>query len=134
MIDHPEEQAPIPDTLGPLALPAEVLQGEDDFTEIGTNARLSLGARKLSATVEVYGRKTDYAPLYCAPTVPGASCTRVASGVPYSDIHGGGRVTVDAYVGNRLRLYAAYDLSSGFDVAPEITGYKSLKLVMEGVY
>jgi hypothetical protein len=133
-ISHPQQDAPIPDTLGPLPLPTEVVQGEDGFVEIGTNARLSLGARKLSATIEVYGRKTDYAPLYCAPMMVGTNCTRDGSGVPYSDIHGGGRVTVDAYVGSRLRLYAAYDLSSGFAFAPEITGYKSLRLVMEGVY
>jgi hypothetical protein len=130
---HPTQASPIADTGVPQALPDEVDTGENAFTEVGANAKFTIGARKLSVTVEVYGRKTDYADLYCVPLVDG-TCTTVNPGYPVSDIRGGGRVSVDAYVGKRLRLFAAYDLSSSLPQAPEITGYKSLRLVMEGVY
>ena len=54
--------------------------------------------------------------------------------VPTIDVRGGGRFLVDAWVGRRIRLFASYDVSSAFDFAPEITGYKSLRLAVTGVY
>ncbi len=97
--------------------------GESGFTEVGGALRMSLGARKLSAVVEIYGRKTRYAQLYSAMDPNQAS-----------DLRGGGRFTVEAWVNQRVRLYAAYDLSSRFEFQPEITGYKSLRLIMSGTY
>ena len=116
-----------------LPLPDAATTGEDDFTEIGTSARFSLGARRFSATVEVYGRKTEYTKPYCAPGDMPDTCSTTLV-LPSTDVRGGGRVTLDAYLNKRLRLFAAYDLSSNLDLAPEINGYKSLRLVMEGVY
>nr|HEX4317183.1 hypothetical protein [Kofleriaceae bacterium] len=125
-VDHPDVSAlQITDTAGPQPLPGELLTGYDDFTEVGAIAKMSLGARRLSASVEVYGRTTNYQPLYVSQTM---------TAVPTDDLRGGGRVTVDAYISSKLRLFASYDLSSSIDLAPEITGYKSLRLVMEGVY
>ncbi|HMG55530.1 MAG TPA: hypothetical protein VK601_18660, partial [Kofleriaceae bacterium] len=50
------------------------------------------------------------------------------------DIRGGGRISVDAWIGRRLRLFAAYDVSSAIEHSPEITSYKSLRLTMTGAY
>jgi hypothetical protein len=117
---------PVADVRGVIQmLPASsALQGEEGFTEIGTSARMTLGARRFSALVEVYGRRTRYPALYSDPILP----------VPATDLRGGGRFTVDAWVGQQVRLFAAFDVSSAFDFAPEITGYKSLRLMMSGVY
>lgn len=106
-----------------LALPDGATLGEKGFTEIGTALRMSLGARKLSASLEIYGRKTRYAELYATVEKDHTS-----------DIRGGGRFTVEAWVNERVRLSAAYDLSSRFEFAPEITGYKALRLVLTGTY
>ena len=106
-------------------LPANpAVRGEDGFTEVGTSLRMTLGARRFSALVELYGRRTRYPAVYVDPILV----------VPDSDVRGGGRVTLDAWVGKQLRLFAAFDMSSAFDFAPEITGYKSLRLMMSGVY
>jgi hypothetical protein len=56
------------------------------------------------------------------------------TGIPTQDYRGGGRVTVDAWIGARLRLFASYELSSRLDLQREIYGFKSLRLMMEGVY
>jgi hypothetical protein len=108
----------------PDPLPASATTGEKGFTELGGRVRMSLGARRFSAMVEVYGRRTTYAETYRDPTDP----------IVTRDLRGGGRVTVDAWIGKRLRLFASYDLSSAIEFSPEITSYKSLRLTMTGVY
>jgi hypothetical protein len=105
-------------------LPASKFLGDDRFVEIGTSVRLTLGARRFSTQVEIFGRRTVYKTNYIDPILD----------VPTIDVRGGGRFLVDAWVGRRIRLFAAYDVSSAFDSAPEITGYKSLRLVVTGVY
>jgi hypothetical protein len=105
-------------------LPPSAATGERTFTEIGARARMSLGARRLSALLEVYGRRTRYAELYVDPTNP----------IPTSDLRGGGRVSVEAWIGKRLKLSAAYDATTAIDQSPEITLYKSLRLTMTGAY
>ena len=122
----------IPDVMGtPDRLPASGATGEKGFVEIGTSARMSLGARKFSATIEVYGRRTRYALDYCVGTKCGSS---VDTGIRQVDTREGGRVQIDAWIGRNVRLFVSYDLSSRLGIAPEITGYKSLRLMMEGVY
>lgn len=137
-LDHPDvitTGMQIVDVPGVQPLPGELLTGQDEFTEVGAIARMSLGARKLSASVEVYGRNTEYQRVYCLPGSATNGCAQMMeTDVPSSETHGGGRVTVDAYVSSRLRLFASYDLSTSLPLAPEITGYKSLRLVVEGVY
>ncbi len=108
----------------PGALPAQAARGEEAFTEIGAAARLSLGARRFSSLVELFGRRTGYAALYEDPLLAVAT----------TDVRLGTRITLEAWVGPRLRLFAAYDLSSALDAAPEISGYRSLRLMMSGVY
>jgi hypothetical protein len=105
-------------------LPTSTATGERSFTEIGARARMTLGARRLSALLEIYGRRTRFAELYVDPINP----------VPTSDVRGGGRVSVEAWIGKRLRLSAAYDASSSIDLSPEVTLYKSLRLTMTGAY
>ncbi len=109
--------------------------GDESFTEGGMSLRMSLGARRFSALAEGYGRRTNYARTYCESDAAGSDCRSiVAPGIEYSDFRWGGRVTVEAWIGDRLRLFASYELSSRIDLAPEITGFKSLRLIMEGVY
>ncbi len=108
----------------PQMLPANEFRGEDGFTEVGAMMKLSLGARTFSSQLEFYGRRTRYTVLYEDPALE----------IPTSDIRYGGRITLDAWVGRQLRLFAAYDLSSAFDFQPEISGYKTLRLMVTGVY
>jgi hypothetical protein len=123
------QDGPGPQPLAIIMNPAAM--GEKGFTELGTTMRLNLGARKFSALVEIYGRYTKYERDYCLDTRCGSS---VDTGIPDSDVRGGGRFTIDAWIRDRLRLFASYDVSSKLQFAPEITGYKSIRLIMEGVY
>lgn len=108
----------------PQALPANDTRGDDGFTEIGGSLKMSLGARKFSSLIEVYGRRTRYPPLYADPTLV----------IPNSDLRVGGRFTIDAWVGDRVRISTAYDVSSALELVPEISGYRSLRLMLTGVY
>ncbi len=126
----------VPNMAQPLPRQYSPDTGERGFVEAGTTLRLSLGARRFSALVEAYGRRTRYALVYCVDDAdPGSECKDpVNTGIPTEDTRYGGRVTIDAWIGSRLRLFAAYELSSRLELAPEIYGYKSLRLMMEGVY
>ncbi len=106
------------------SLPIADATGENGFTEVGASLKMSLGARRFSSSVEVYGRRTRLPSLYTDPTME----------IPDDELRLGGRVTVDAWVGRRVRLFASYDASSTLELAPEITGYRSLRLMMSGVY
>jgi hypothetical protein len=128
ILDVPELIQPLPRMYSPDI-------GEESFTEAGTSLRMSLGARRFSALAEGYGRRTKYARVYCKSDASGADCRSiVAPGIDYSDFRWGGRVTIEAWIGSQLRLFASYELSSRIELAPEITGFKSLRLIMEGVY
>jgi len=126
----PPDQRSI-DTTGPLP-DALVLTpdlnnlGERGFTEAGATLKMTLGARKFSALIEVYGRNTRYSVVYADAVDP--------AGVPETDQRGGGRFQLDAWVGRRIRLFASYDVSSQLSTAPEISGYKSLRLTLTGIY
>ena len=48
--------------------------------------------------------------------------------------HGGGRFSLEAWPWPRLRLRAEYDLTTVYDLAPEIRGYKSLRILAEGSF
>ncbi|HEY0253497.1 MAG TPA: hypothetical protein VGC41_18310 [Kofleriaceae bacterium] len=109
--------------------------GEHNFGEFGATARMTLGARKFSLLVEAYGRRTRYAFTYCALTADATDCQSATdTGIPTLQYRGGGRAQIDAWIGSRLRLFASYDLSTSLDFTHNITGYKSLRLMMEGVY
>jgi hypothetical protein len=122
---HEQLAMPIVDHAGVTdPLVANEYRGENTFTEVGAAAKLTLGARTFSTQLELYGRKTDYAKLY----------TDALLVIPDHDIRYGGRITLDAWIGRRLRVFAAYEVSSAFDFQPEIFGYKSLRLMLTGVY
>lgn len=134
--DIPNQPDPLPRQYGPE-------MGERGFTELGTTVRLTLGARRFSALLEIYGRRTRYALTYCNALRNGGqpdayvdpSCMSASdTGLPIQDFRGGGRATIDAWIGSRLRLFASYELSSQLDLQREIYGFKSLRLMMEGVY
>ncbi len=61
-------------------------------------------------------------------------CTRSHADDPDERRPLGGRFTLDAWVGERVRIFAAYDVSSALELAPEINGYRSLRLMLTGVY
>lgn len=134
--DIPNQPDALPRQFGPE-------MGERGFTELGTTLRLSLGARRFSALFEVYGRRTRYALTYCAalqnggtdmPVINPSCQSALDTGITDFDYRGGGRATIDAWIGSQLRLFASYELSSKFALQPEIYGFKSLRLMMEGVY
>ena len=138
-VEQRDSRHPEPDRSAAVASTSPDI-GERGFTELGTTLRLSLGARRFSALVEVYGRRTRYALDYCAGsrladgTPSRTACRRRDTGIPAQDLRGGGRVTIDAWIGSQLRLFASYELSSALEFQREITGFKSLRLMMEGVY
>ncbi len=124
-----------PGTPDPIPVNASSQLGERSFTELGVTARASFGARKFSLLLEVYGRRTRYALAYCVLAAGESECqSALDTGVRSLEFRGGGRAQVDAWIGKRLRLFASYDLSSSLDFEPNITGYKSLRLMMEGIY
>lgn len=108
----------------PQMLPAAASRGDDGFTEAGASLKMTLGARRFSTLFELYGRRSRYAQIYVDPLLP----------IPVDDLRIGGRITLDAWVGTRMRLFAAYDVSSAIDLYPEISGYRSLRLMMSGAY
>jgi hypothetical protein len=121
----------LPSATTGAALPASPATGEQSFVEGGMSVRYSSGARKLSATGEIYARRLKWHRLYdiyeAVPADPENPLTP-----PSADIRGGGRVSLDAWVTPRFRLRAEYELSSTLDLAPEILGYKSLRIMAEG--
>ena len=123
--NHEVPEMPIQDLPGSTQmLPPVDARGEEGFTEIGASLKMTLGARRFSTLFEAYGRRMRYGDLYVDPLLE----------VPVDDVRIGVRVTLDAWVGTTLRLFAAYDVSSAFDLYPDITGYRSLRLMMSGVY
>ena len=121
----------------PDAVPvnASAQMGERSFTEAGATTRLSLGARKFSMLLEFYGRRTRYALDYCALESGMSDCrSALSTGIPQVAYRFGGRAQIDAWIGERLRLFASYDLSAAPDFLTNVTGYKSLRLMMEGIY
>jgi hypothetical protein len=133
--DYDNVASPVVDVMPGFAeqLPDTARLGAQGFVEGGVSAKMSLGARRFSAMVEVYARRTRYREEYCEPGDTGG-CSALAAAQFLGDSRGGGRFTVDAWLNKHLRMFAAYDVSSAIQFAPEITGYKSLRLVMEGVY
>lgn len=118
----PDEDALDPtdnEIAGPLDLDTGHL-GERSFFEGGGTARFTLGARRFGAGVEVYMRYYDTPPLHAELALERA------------DVRGGGRFEVEGWAGERLRLKAEYDVSTALVRAPELSGVKSLRVLLEG--
>jgi hypothetical protein len=100
--------------------------GETSFYEGGLGVDYSVGARRFSASGELYGRMYDerqglYQP---QPAI-----------VDDLDLRTGGRFSVEGWAANRLRVKAEYDVSiSDIDMAPELRGIKSLRVLAEGSF
>ncbi|HTE56618.1 MAG TPA: hypothetical protein VK698_37455 [Kofleriaceae bacterium] len=116
VVDTLDQPDPLP------ALGAQV--GERSFYEGGLGVDYSVGARRFNASGELYGRlyyrQTDYQPL---------------EEVEPPDLRTGGRFSVEGWASNRLRIKAEYDISiSDIDLAPELRGIKTLRVLAEGSY
>ncbi len=124
-----EEVTPVLDTAGPMTLPIAGSYGETSFVEGGGIARLTLGARTLTFLGELYARRTTYAELYQSedPTDPAQVLDRQTT-------HLGGRTSVEAWINRRLRVLARYEVVSQVKRAPEITGFKSLRVLVEATF
>lgn len=117
---------------GPLLDPTDPIQassmGQEAFFEGGGGLRFSTGARRFSASGEVYLRRAKYALLYFEDT-PGVGDT-----LDRINFYYGGRVSLDGWLTQRFRLHLEYDLSSQIDTAPEINGWKQLRVLAEGSF
>ncbi|MGE3544847.1 MAG: hypothetical protein AB7L28_12990, partial [Kofleriaceae bacterium] len=129
-IDRIPMDTKIVDVPGAQPLPTSAAQGEDGFTEIGASIKVTLGARRFSALAEAYGRRTRFDKIYYPAATPEVPRDELL----ISDIRTGGRFTLDAWLGDRIRLFATFEASSQITTQPEILGYKSLRLMMSGVY
>ena len=138
---HRDPEVPIIDVenvVQPLDLPVRNI-GERNMVEGGMVARFSGGARKFSAAAEIFVRRTRWAERYRddgTPDPQGGGAGDLEEDVILGefDLRGGGRVSFDAWVTQRLRLRAEYDLSSALDWAPEIRGLKALRVLAEGQF
>jgi hypothetical protein len=108
-----------------LPLPENGTYGDVSFVEGGGTARLSLGARTLTFSGEAYARRTRFAALYVDPN----SEERIDA-----TTHLGGRAAVDAWINRRLRVMARYELVTQVKRAPEITGFKALRVIVEATF
>jgi len=109
----------------PGDLPPPYLLGEEHVIEVGLGTRYTMGARRFSATAELYGRQVHWAEAYFD------SADR---GIPVLDRHGGGRYGLEAWVSPQVRLRAEYDVSTRLELTPEVRGLKTLRLLVEGTY
>jgi hypothetical protein len=118
--DPPGISAPLEDPL-PQELPDHLgYAHERSFVEAGAVIRYTQGARLFSAEAEFYGRAYERTLLY------------ETADVPTSDERVGGRMSVESWAGERLRLRLEYDVTTELPVIPELRGLKSLRVLMEG--
>jgi hypothetical protein len=116
------QRATSPDMPDPLPLDTGAT-GERTFGEGGLSARYSLGARKFSASAELYGRAL----------LPRSEYIREEE--EQRDTRTGGRFSIDGWASEKIRLGLVYDLSFGaLRYAPELEGIKSLRLTAEGTF
>lgn len=120
---------PVTDIIGEASpLPVDGSYGETTFIEAGATARLSLGARTLTFGGELFARRTQFAELYTPTDDDPLPELRTRS------TYFGGRASVDAWIGDTLRVLARYDVVSERKLAPEITGFKALRVIAEATF
>lgn len=109
------------ETAGPQELPDHRGYAHTrSFVEAGAVLRYTQGARLFSADAEFYGRVYERELLY------------ETTKVPTDDERVGGRLSVESWAGERLRLRLEYDVTAELPVLPELRGLKSLRVLMEG--
>lgn len=126
---HREAVIPTFDDAGPMTLPLDGSYGDESFVEGGGNVRLTLGARTLTFAGELYARRTTYAELYSADVDP-----VTGKGLDLETTHLGGRTSVDAWISRKLRVLARYEVVTQVKRAPEVTGFKSLRVIVEATF
>ncbi len=114
LVDMPADTDPLP--------PDTSSMGERGFIQGGARVNYSTGARGFNADFEFYARA--YSPQ--SPYIPVDELS--------IDNRIGGRFGVESWLGSRLRLKGVYDVSGSLDPAPELTGVKSLRVIMEGTF
>ncbi len=113
-------------------LPDPSEMGEESLVESGVTMRYSAGARRFSVQGELYGRQTRWAPLYDRREwTPDGT---IVTSEELFDLHGGGRITLEAWVSPQVRLRGEYDVSTQIATSPEFRGLKALRLLLEGTY
>ena len=112
----------------PLLLDAHY--GEQSILEGGTGLKLTLGAKRFSIATEFYVRRTKFAETY-VDQQQRVDATPIIPGVTFV---GGGRIKLDAWVSKRFRILAVYELTSRFRRAPELNGFNSLRVALEGAF
>jgi len=137
--DPPAATIDVEDVAQPLELQPRHL-GERNLFEGGVSTRFSGGARKFSASAEIYARRTKFAERYRnddevhADGPIGTGDNEAFAVLEPIDVRGGGRFVFEAWVTPNLRMRAEYDLSSTLDAAPEILGLKQLRVLAEGSF
>ena len=120
-----EPPEPAADTPGaPDGLPALTGDmGELSFYEGGLGIDYTAGARRFSASAELYSRAYERQTPYPQVLVEGF------------DVHSGGRFSVEGWALSRVRIKAEYDVSLGpLETAPELFGVKMLRVLTEGTF
>ena len=114
----------------PLVDPADPFQwstlGQESFIEAGGGWRFTTGARKFTASVEAYYRRVKYSRVYAEDTAD------LGDLLDRFDSRTGGRIALDGWMTSKIRLHLDYDLSGSLDHAPEINGWKQLRVLLEG--
>jgi hypothetical protein len=109
--------------------------GETALTQGSIHIRYTTGARRFSAGAEIYGRRTTFSRVYVDDDPdPETDDQRDDAARDWDDRRGGGRFTLEAWPTARMRILAEYDVSSIIEVAPEIRGYKSLRMLVEATW
>lgn len=96
--------------------------GERGFVQAGGRIQYSTGAKGLTASADLYGRVYDHQSPY------------FESDVLDNERRIGGRFAIQAHIGDQMLVKAIYDVSGSLRYAPEITGIKSLRVMMEGTF
>ncbi len=103
----------LPDQLGST--------GPTSFWQGGVNLHYSPGARQFSGSAELYGRRYSLRSEFLSDTT--------------AIFRSGGRFSLEAWVMDRIRLKAEYDLTFGTLVmAPELRDLKTLRVLLEGSF
>jgi hypothetical protein len=113
-------------------LPASPTTGEQSFVEVGLSARYSGGARTLSASAELVARRVRWHRLYVLETLGPHGAADASNEFDGSELRGGGRFALNAWITPRVRLRAEYELSTTLERVPELLGYKNLRITLEG--
>jgi hypothetical protein len=120
----------IVDEIDPQPIPNDAHYGEQSVLEAGVGTKVTLGVKRFSTSAEFYVRRTRFAQTYIdRDQVEGEALV-----IPVAATIAGGRIKVDAWISPRLRVLAQYELSSRLKRAPEITGFNSLRVGVEGTF